>query len=34
MMERPARFNQDVSDFLDEAPGEQEPSPPASTVVG
>jgi pimeloyl-ACP methyl ester carboxylesterase len=27
MMERPARFNQDVHAFLDEQPGEQEPSP-------
>ncbi len=34
MMERPARFNEDVRAFLEEAPGDTQPSPPASTVVG
>jgi pimeloyl-ACP methyl ester carboxylesterase len=34
MMERPARFNEDVRAFLEEAPGERQPTPPASTVVG
>jgi pimeloyl-ACP methyl ester carboxylesterase len=34
MMERPARFNEDVRDFLEEAPGEEQPSPPAETTVG
>ena len=34
MMERPARFNEDVRAFLEEAPGEREPTPPESTVVG
>ena len=29
MMERPERFNSDVKAFLDEAPGEQQPTPPA-----
>lgn len=33
MMERPARFNDDVRAFLEEAPGEQQPAPPADTVV-
>lgn len=34
MMERPARFNEDVRAFLEEAPGEKQPAPPESTVVG
>jgi pimeloyl-ACP methyl ester carboxylesterase len=34
MMERPARFNEDVRAFLQEAPGEQQPAPPADAVVG
>ncbi|CAN5117758.1 alpha/beta fold hydrolase [soil metagenome] len=34
MMERPARFNEDVRAFFAEAPDEQQPAPPASTVVG
>jgi pimeloyl-ACP methyl ester carboxylesterase len=33
MMERPARFNDDVRAFLQEAPGERQPSPPASSIV-
>jgi len=34
MMERPARFNEDVRAFLEEAAGERQPAPPASSVVG
>ncbi|MFP5363638.1 MAG: alpha/beta fold hydrolase [Thermoleophilia bacterium] len=34
MMERPARFNEDVRAFLEEAPGERQPTPPASTLAG
>jgi pimeloyl-ACP methyl ester carboxylesterase len=34
MMERPARFNEDVRAFLEEAPGEQQPAEPAGTVAG
>lgn len=33
MMERPARFNLDVGAFLDEQPGEREPSPQSSIAV-
>jgi pimeloyl-ACP methyl ester carboxylesterase len=33
MMERPARFNDDVRAFLKEAPGEKQPAPPAGTVA-
>ncbi len=33
MMERPARFNEDVRAFLEEAPGEQEPAPQAGTLI-
>jgi pimeloyl-ACP methyl ester carboxylesterase len=34
MMERPARFNEDVRAFLEEAPGEKQPVPPERSVVG
>jgi pimeloyl-ACP methyl ester carboxylesterase len=34
MMERPARFNEDVRAFLEEAAGEKQPSPPVDSVVG
>jgi pimeloyl-ACP methyl ester carboxylesterase len=34
MMERPARFNEDVRAFLQEDPGEKQPAPPESSVVG
>jgi len=34
MMERPARFNEDVRTFLEESPGEQQPVAPAGTVAG
>ncbi len=34
MMERPARFNDDVRSFLEEAPGEQEPAPQAGSATG
>jgi pimeloyl-ACP methyl ester carboxylesterase len=34
MMERPARFNEDVRAFLEEAPGEQEPAPQAKSAAG
>jgi pimeloyl-ACP methyl ester carboxylesterase len=34
MMERPARFNDDVRAFLEEAPGEQEPAPQAGSAAG
>ena len=33
MMERPARFNEDVRAFLEEAPGERQPTPQAGTVA-
>jgi pimeloyl-ACP methyl ester carboxylesterase len=33
MMERPARFNDDVRAFLEEAPGEKQPAPPERSVV-
>ena len=33
MMERPARFNEDVRAFLEEDPGEKQPAPPESAVV-
>jgi pimeloyl-ACP methyl ester carboxylesterase len=33
MMERPARFNSDVKAFLDEAPGEQQPTPQQPRAV-
>jgi pimeloyl-ACP methyl ester carboxylesterase len=33
MMERPARFNDDVQAFLDEDPGEQEPAPQSDSVA-
>lgn len=33
MMERPARFNEDVRAFLEEDPGEKQPAPPAGAVV-
>lgn len=33
MMERPERFNSDVKAFLDEAPGEQQPAPPAAAAT-
>jgi hypothetical protein len=33
MMERPARFNEDVRAFLEEAPGERRPTPQAGTVA-
>ncbi len=34
MMERPARFNDDVRSFLEESPGEQEPAPQAGSAAG
>ena len=34
MMERPARFNRDVRSFLDEPPGEKQPTEQADTVAG
>ena len=33
MMERPARFNEDVRAFLEEDPGEKQPSPPEGSVL-
>jgi hypothetical protein len=33
MMERPARFNDDVRAFLDERANEQEPAPQSDTVA-
>ena len=33
MLERPARFNADVHEFLQEEPGERKPEPDASTVA-
>jgi pimeloyl-ACP methyl ester carboxylesterase len=34
MMERPARFNEDLRSFLEEAPGERQPSAETDTVAG